>query len=240
MRYRLGVDVGGTFTDVLLHDSDEQRIWLAKTPSTPQDQSVGVIDGIRLAADKAAIEPGELDAILHGTTVATNAVLERRGALVGLIVTEGYRQILHLAEAWTPGPLFGFMVYEKPEPLTDTRYVREVPERIAADGSIVEPIDEDVMDLAQLRATMVGFGEAWSKLLATEPDPGERLTRHRPDGSTTEAPVSIRLAQVVHHGTDHRSQICTALTSIGVEPPFIDVWDYGVQDGRVTETEPTS
>jgi uncharacterized damage-inducible protein DinB len=119
---------------------------------------------------------------------------------------------------------------------------------VGADGSYllvltrgeVEPIDEDVMDLAQLRATMVGFGEAWSKLLATEPDPGERLTRHRPDGSTTEAPVSIRLAQVVHHGTDHRSQICTALTSIGVEPPLIDVWDYGWQDGRVTETEPTS
>ena len=84
----------------------------------------------------------ELDAILHGTTVATNAVLERRGALVGLIVTRGFRQILHLAEAWTPGPLFGFMVYEKPEPLTDTRYVREVPERIGADGAIVEPIDE--------------------------------------------------------------------------------------------------
>ena len=59
----------------------------------------------------------------------------------GLIVTNGFRQILHLAEAWTPGPLFGFMVYEKPEPLTDTRYVREVPERTGADGTIVEPID---------------------------------------------------------------------------------------------------
>jgi N-methylhydantoinase A len=142
VRYRLGVDVGGTFTDVLLHDSEQQRMWLAKTPSTPHDQSVGVIDGIRLAAERADVTLPELDAILHGTTVATNAVLERRGALVGLIVTEGFRQILHLAEAWTPGPLFGFMVYEKPEPLTDTRYVREIPERIAADGEIVEPIDE--------------------------------------------------------------------------------------------------
>ena len=142
MRYRLGVDVGGTFTDVLLHDSEQQRMWLAKTPSTPHDQSFGVIDGIRLATERAEIELADLDAILHGTTVATNAVLERRGALVGLIVTRGYRQILHLAEAWTPGPLFGFMVYEKPEPLTDTRYVREIPERIAADGEIVEPIDE--------------------------------------------------------------------------------------------------
>ena len=105
MTYRLGVDVGGTFTDVLLHDSERQRVWLAKTPSTPEDQSVGVIEGIQLAAARAEIELGQLDAILHGTTVATNAVLERRGALVGLIVTEGFRHILHLAEAWTPGPL---------------------------------------------------------------------------------------------------------------------------------------
>jgi N-methylhydantoinase A len=140
--YRLGVDVGGTFTDVVLFDSAGQRVWLAKTPSTPEDQSVGVIEGIRLAATRADVGLPDLTAVLHGTTVATNAVLERRGALVGLIVTRGFRQILHLAEAWTPGPLFGFMVYEKPEPLTDTRYVREVPERIGADGAIVEPLDE--------------------------------------------------------------------------------------------------
>ena len=105
MTYRLGVDVGGTFTDVVLYDSDSQRVWLAKTPSTPLDQSVGVIDGIRLAAGRADVGLPELDAVLHGTTVATNAVLERRGALVGLVVTNGFRQILHLAEAWTPGPL---------------------------------------------------------------------------------------------------------------------------------------
>jgi N-methylhydantoinase A len=146
--YRLGVDVGGTFTDVLLHDSTGERVWLAKTPSTPEDQSIGVIEGVRLAAEKAGIELSDLDAILHGTTVATNAVLERRGARVGLIVTRGFRHILHLAEAWTPGPLFGFMVYEKPEPLTDTRYVCELPERIGADGAIIEPLDETAARLA--------------------------------------------------------------------------------------------
>ncbi len=145
MAYRLGVDVGGTFTDVLLHDSNSERVWLAKTPSTPEDQSIGVIEGVRLAADKAGIGLSDLDSILHGTTVATNAVLERRGARVGLIVTRGFRHILHLAEAWTPGPLFGFMVYEKPEPLTDARYVREVPERVGADGAIIEQLDESAV-----------------------------------------------------------------------------------------------
>ena len=70
-------------------------------------------------------------------------------------------------------------------------------------------------------------------------DADRMLTRHRDDGSSTEAPVSIRLAQALHHGTDHRSQICTALTSLGVEPPFIDVWDYGAAQGRVVETPPS-
>jgi uncharacterized damage-inducible protein DinB len=65
------------------------------------------------------------------------------------------------------------------------------------------------------------------------------VVRRRDVGSTTQAPMSIRLAQALHHGTDHRSQICTALTSIGIEPPFIDVWDYGVQAGTVRADPPT-
>jgi uncharacterized damage-inducible protein DinB len=87
---------------------------------------------------------------------------------------------------------------------------------------------------------MEGHGVAWSQLLSRDLDPAAVLVRHRDDGSETHAPMSIRLAQALHHGTDHRSQICTALTTLGVEPPFIDVWDYGEQDGRVTETPPTS
>jgi uncharacterized damage-inducible protein DinB len=101
-------------------------------------------------------------------------------------------------------------------------------------------IDEDVMDLQQLRDAMEVNGVGWASLIAEDLDPDTSLVRHRDDGSSTEAPLGIRLAQVVHHGTDHRSQICTALTSLGIEPPFIDVWDFGFQDGRVVETDPTS
>jgi uncharacterized damage-inducible protein DinB len=107
-------------------------------------------------------------------------------------------------------------------------------------GGTAPRIDEDTMDLDELRAAMVTFGEAWQQVVAGDVDGGRELTRTRDDGSTTTAPISIRLSQALHHGTDHRSQICTALTSIGVEPPPIDVWDYGWQDGRVTETDPTS
>jgi uncharacterized damage-inducible protein DinB len=107
-------------------------------------------------------------------------------------------------------------------------------------GERIPLIDEDHMDLPELRAAMKANGAAWSSLLAQELDPDTVLERHRDDGSETHAPMSIRLAQVLHHGTDHRSQICTALTTLGIEPPAIDVWDFGLQDGRVVEVTPTS
>jgi uncharacterized damage-inducible protein DinB len=119
---------------------------------------------------------------------------------------------------------------------------------VAADSSYLfvttrgrtQPIDEEDMDLTALKAEMEGHGDAWSSLLAEGPDPDEVLERHRDDGSETHAPMGIRLAQALHHGTDHRSQICTALTTLGVEPPGIDVWDFGARDGRVVEIPPSS
>ena len=101
-------------------------------------------------------------------------------------------------------------------------------------------IDEDRMDLPELRAAMEGHGAAWSQLVAQDLEPDAITVRRRDDGSETHAPMGIRLAQALHHGTDHRSQICTALTTLGVEPPAIDVWDFGEQDGRVVEIPPTS
>ncbi len=101
-------------------------------------------------------------------------------------------------------------------------------------------IDPEQMDLNGLRAAIVSDGEAWSALIQTEADPDEMLTEvDEKDGFERDAPVGVRLAQALHHGTDHRSQICTALTSLGVEPPAIDVWDYGLANGRVTDRMPT-
>ena len=101
-------------------------------------------------------------------------------------------------------------------------------------------IDEDHMGLPELRTAMQGHGTAWSRLLADDFDPDAVLVRRRDDGSETHAPMGIRLAQALHHGTDHRSQICTTLTTLNIEPPAIDVWDYAGQDGRVVEIPPTS
>jgi uncharacterized damage-inducible protein DinB len=101
-------------------------------------------------------------------------------------------------------------------------------------------IDEDALGLDGLRSEMAAHGPAWAELLAADPDPDRVIVRRRDDGSETHAPVGIRLAQAVHHGTDHRSQICTALTALGVEPPAIDVWDYADLDGRLVEVPPAT
>ena len=99
-------------------------------------------------------------------------------------------------------------------------------------------IDEETMGLAELRAEMEANGPAWTEVLDEEIDPEEMLLRIRDDGSTLLAPKGIRLAQVLHHGTDHRSQICTAVTQLGMEPPLIDVWDFGFHEHRLVETPP--
>jgi uncharacterized damage-inducible protein DinB len=116
----------------------------------------------------------------------------------------------------------------------DTRYL------FVMSGERTPVIDEDHMGLPELRAAMEGHGAAWSSLLEEDLNPGAVFVRRRGDGSETHAPISIRLAQALHHGTDHRSQICTALTTLGLEPPLIDVWDFGEEAGRVVEVAPTS
>ena len=95
-------------------------------------------------------------------------------------------------------------------------------------------IDEENMSLPELRESMQGHESAWSRLLAQDLDPAAPVVRHRDDGSESHAPLGIRLAQALHHGSDHRSQICTVLTTLGIEPPAIDVWDFGEHEGRVT------
>ena len=108
-------------------------------------------------------------------------------------------------------------------------------------GDLESGIESEEKDLRALRTAMEADGIAWSRLLAENPDPDAVVHEvDESDGFERDAPFGIRLAQALHHGTDHRSQICTALTSLGIEPPSIDVWDFGLQAGRVEEVPPTS
>ena len=104
----------------------------------------------------------------------------------------------------------------------------------------IDEEDEARMTVAELRGVMEADGPVWSTVLAGDLDPDRIVVRHRPDGSESHAPLGIRLAQVPHHGTDHRSQICTALTTLGIEPPLIDAWDFASSQGRLSETAPTT
>ena len=142
MEYQLGVDVGGTFTDTLLIETESGATYTAKVPSTPEDSSVGVLNGIARVCELAGVDPTRIRHVTHGTTVATNAILTGRGARVGLITTRGYRQMLQIARSYVPGGLGGWVIYNKSDPMAPLECTREIPERIGADGSVVEPLDE--------------------------------------------------------------------------------------------------
>ena len=143
MSLRLGVDVGGTFTDVLLVSEETGDLTIAKVLSTPEDQSLGVMAGVKQACETHGVGLDALSLILHGSTVVTNMILEEKGAVGGLLTTAGHEQILHLARAWTPGPLYAWMGMIKPDPLVPLWLTRGVPERTSASGEVITAIDED-------------------------------------------------------------------------------------------------
>jgi N-methylhydantoinase A len=152
MAYRLGVDVGGTFTDLLLIDDRNGETFRDKVPSTPHDPSEAVINGTLQICRKAKVTPSDIQLFMHGTTVATNTVLTGTGARVGLVTTDGYRQVLHIARSFVPGGLAGWIIWNKPPLTAPLECTIEVVERIAADGAIVQPLDE-----AQLRQRLLGL-----------------------------------------------------------------------------------
>lgn len=155
MSYRLGVDVGGTFTDLLLINEASGETFTAKVLSTPHDQSVGVLDGIDKICAIAGVEASEIHSVLHGTTVATNAILTRQGARVGLVTTRGYKQVLHIARSFVPGGLGGWVIFKKGELLAPLNLTVEADERIDANGSVVMALDED-----GVRKALAGLGNA--------------------------------------------------------------------------------
>lgn len=155
MTFRLGVDVGGTFTDLLLVDESSGHTYMAKVPSTPEDSSIGVLNGIDRICSESDIDTSQVTQVMHGTTVATNAVLTRKGASVGLITTKGYRQVLQVARSFCPGGLGGWVSYMKAPLLAPLELTIEADERMDADGNTIESLDADALrrDLKKLADT---------------------------------------------------------------------------------------
>jgi len=131
----IGVDVGGTFTDLILMDEATGQVRIAKVPTTVRNQAEGVLAALR----EVGIAPAAIKALVHGTTTATNALLERKGAVVGLITTGGFRDVLELGRRTRPTP---YGLKGTFEPLVPRDLRLEVPERMDAEGEVVVPLDE--------------------------------------------------------------------------------------------------
>lgn len=140
-KQRLGIDIGGTFTDFCLMDGETGEVRIVKIPSSPDHPTRSVTRGIGALVDRHALDPGDVEYFVHGTTIAVNTVIERKGATVGLLVTAGFRDVLNLGRSRLPD-IFDFLT-EKPEPLVARRHVRTIDERVLHNGEVYRPLDED-------------------------------------------------------------------------------------------------
>ena len=145
MSFRLGADVGGTFTDLLLINDTSGESYTAKVPSTPHNPSIAVLNGVEKICLTSGVEPSAIRSVMHGTTVATNAILTRRGAKVGLVTTKGYKQVLHIARSFVPGGLGGWVTFNKGELLAPLELTIEIDERIDAQGQVVRELDREAV-----------------------------------------------------------------------------------------------
>ena len=204
-RYLVGIDVGGTFTDILCLDIENQTLLSAKTPSLPGKQWEGVLN----ALGELGIAPGDIRAFVHGTTIATNALLERKGAKTALITTEGFRDTLEIGRTRRLiGGLFDIK-FVRPKPLVDRPLRIEVPERTAADGEVLKDIaDYDFGPLAErlkdegVEAVAIGFVNAYAN------DKSERDAATALGKLLGDVPVCYSTDVVAEQGEFHRFSTC--------------------------------
>src|SRR5579872_6588938 len=147
--YALGIDIGGTFTDLVIHDHGSGRRWGTKVLTTHADPQQGVVAGIRAIVAEAALDPGRIGRVVHATTLFTNALIERKGAKTGLLTTAGFRDVLEIGRE-RKYELYDLFI-EMPKPLVPRPWRREAKERLAPDGSVEIALDLDAA-LAEVTA----------------------------------------------------------------------------------------
>lgn len=204
-RYLVGIDVGGTFTDILCLDTESQALLTAKVPSLPDRQWEGVLG----ALEALGIEAGAIRGFVHGTTIATNALLERKGARTAFVTTEGFRDTLEIGRTRRlVGGLFDIR-FQRPQPLVERALRIEVGERMAADGTVLQ--DARSCDFAALAARLkrerieavaVGFVNAYVD------DCNERVAAERLSAALDGVPVCHSTAVVRERGEFHRFSTC--------------------------------
>ena len=189
MRYRLGIDIGGTFTDFALFDTGRGELIGLKVPSTPHDFAEAVGAGLQRLAEEHGIALGELGTVVHGTTIAVNTLIQRTGARLGLLVTEGFRDVLELQRLRLPNPFD--LDGARPLPLIPRERVAEVRERLRADGRVDTPLDEASVRDAVRRLAGLGVEGLVVSLLHAYRDPAhERRARAIAEATAAALPVT--------------------------------------------------
>ena len=174
--YALGLDVGGTFTDVILADRAGSTLHVAKSPSVPSAPAEGFFGGVDKMMDLSGASPEEVATVLHGSTIVTNAILEAKGARTGLVTTKGFRHVLEIGRAEIPraANLFSWVKPKRPVP---ARYIFEAPGRIRIDGTELAPLDDDAVEAAAAAIRAAGLDAVAVVLLHSYANPAhERRT----------------------------------------------------------------
>ena len=206
----VGVDVGGTFTDLLLLDPHQRRLALAKTPTTPDNQAQAVLT----ALDQTGADAGRIDLIVHGTTTTTNAVLERRLAKTGLITTAGFRDVLELGRRTRPAPYGMTGTFT---PLIPRNLRLEVPERMDADGNILIPLDEAAVRAAGRHLLDQGCEAVVVHFLHAYANPGHEQAAHDILAEFWPNPYITRAAALISESREFERGV-TAAVNGAVQP----------------------
>ena len=212
-RYNIAIDIGGTFTDVVVQDTAGGGLWTAKTPSTPADLADGFIAGVRRGMERAGVEPSEILRLFHGTTIATNAVIERRPARVGLLTTAGFKYVLEIGRHDIPrgNNIYGWVKPERPAP---PDRIFEARERLDRAGEVLTPLDEgDCRDAARAFREMGVEAVAVCFLYSYANDAHERRAAEiLREGLGAGVPVSLS-SEVLPQFREFERTVATALNA---------------------------
>ena len=229
-QYRLGVDVGGTHTDLVLLDVGSGELIVEKVSSTPHNPALGVLDGLARFI-KRGVPVDAIAFFAHGTTITTNALLEMRGAKVGLLITKGYRAIQEIQSQARDGDLFDYF-YSKPEPIAPQSRTFEIPERIDYRGETLLSLDRDAVrrcarDLKALGVESIAVCYLFSFMNSAHEEETRRILRDELPG------VHVSLSSEVLPRIREWARMSTTLLNAYLEPVmvrYIDSLDRGLDE----------
>ncbi len=217
-RYRLGVDVGGTHTDLVLLDVGSGELMVEKVASTPANPALGVLDGVNRFIARG-IAPGDIGFFAHGTTITTNALLEMRGAKVGLLITKGFRAVQEVQMQARDTNLFDYF-FSRPQPIAPQSMTREIPERSDYRGNVLVPLDHDAVrkaarELAGAGAESIAVNYLFSFMNPAHEEETRRIV-------TEECPgVHVSLSSEVLPRIREWPRLSTTLLNAYLEPVLV-------------------